>query len=155
MLAYPINLEEDGYALVATSPDFPELTVIGDTREDAIARAVHALEEAIAARIHDHKDIPNPSRGDTYAILPTLASVKVLLYQEMREQGISKTELCRRLGWHLQQMDRVLDVQHGSHMDKMDAALGAVGKKLFVTAAAMLEPVVETAGEEKEAVSAM
>ena len=155
MLAYPITLEDDGWAWLATSPDFPELTTFGDDREDAIACAVHALEEAIAARIHDRKDIPDPSQGDTYVILPTMASAKIMLYREMREQGVTKVELSRRLGWHLPQVFRVLDLQHGSHMDKMDAALGAVGKKLFVTAAATSDPVVETAGEEKEAVSAM
>ena len=136
-------------------PDFPEFTISVDDREDAIPCAVQELGEVIAARIHDHKDIPDPSGGDTYAILPTLASVKIMLYQEMREQGVSKTELCSRLGWHLQQMDRVLDVRHGSHMDKVDAALGAIGRKLYVTAAAALDPVVESAGQEKEAVSAM
>ena len=155
MLAYPITLENDGRAWLATSPDFPELTIFGNDREDAIASAVHALEEAIAARIHDRKDIPTPSRGDTYAILPTLTSVKVMLYQEMREQGVGKAELARRTGWYLPQVDRALDVQHRSRFDMMDAALGAVGKKLFVTAAATSDPVIETAGQEKEAVSTM
>ena len=155
MLAYPINLEEDGRALRATSPDFPELTVFGDDRDDIMARAVRGLEEVIAARIHDRKDIPTPSRGDTYAILPTLISVKVMLYQGMKEQGVSNIELCRRLGWHLPQVLRVLDLQHGSHLDKMDAALGAIGKKLFVTAAENSDPLVTPEREEKEAVSAM
>ena len=155
MLAYPITLENDGRAWLATSPDFPEVTTFGDDREDAIASAVHALEEAIAARIHDRKDIPTPSRGDTYAILPTLTSVKVMLYQEMRDQGVGKAELARRTGWHLPQVDRALDVQHRSRFDMMDAALGAVGKKLFVTAAATSDPLVAPERPEKEAVSAM
>ena len=155
MLAYPINFEDDGRGMRATSPDFPELAVFADYRESIIALAVQGLEEVIAARIHEQKDVPQPSQGDTYVVLPTLISVKVMLYREMREQGISKVELSRRLGWHLPQVFRVLDLQHGSHMDKMDAALGAVGKKLFVTAAATSDPVVESTGQEKEAVSAM
>ena len=60
MLAFPIKLEADDGTLLATSPDFPELTTFGDDREEAIARAIHALEEAIAARIHDSMDIPSP-----------------------------------------------------------------------------------------------
>ena len=134
MLAYPIRLEDDDGTLLATSPDFPELTTFGDDREEAIARAGHALEEAVAARIHDRKDIPTPSRGETYAVLPTLTSVKVMLYQGMREQGVGKAELARRLGWHMPQVDRVLDVQHRSRLDMMDAALGAIGRRLHVTA---------------------
>ena len=50
MLAYPITLEEDDGAMLATSPDFPELTSFGDDADDALAHAVDALEEAIAAR---------------------------------------------------------------------------------------------------------
>ena len=131
MLAFPITLEHDDGTLLATSPDFPELTTFGDDREEAIARAVHALEEAIAARIHDRKNIPTPSRGETYAVLPTLTSVKVMvmLYQGMRDQGVGKAELARRLGWHMPQVDRVLDVQHRSRIDQMDAALGAIGQR--------------------------
>ena len=138
MLAYPITLEEDDGAVLATSPDFPELTTFGDGREEAVTRAVEALEEAIAARIHDRKDIPSPSRGASYAILPTLTSVKIMLYQGMRDQGITKAELARRLGWHLPQVDRVLDVQHRSWLDQIDAALGAIGRQLHVSAATSL-----------------
>ena len=135
-LAYSIILEEDDGALLATSPDFPELTTFGDDREEAVTRAVEALEEAIASRIHDRRDIPSPSRGAANSVLPTLISVKVMLYQGMKDQGITKTELARRLGWHLPQVDRVLDVQHRSWLDQIDAALGAIGQQLHVSAAA-------------------
>ena len=145
MLAYPIALEDDDGTVLAMSPDFPELTTFGEDRDEAIARAVHALEEAIAARIHDRKDIPPPSQGETYALLPTLTSVKVMLYQGMRDQGVGKAELARRLGWHLPQVDRVLDVQHRSRLDQMDAALEAIGRRLHVTAAvtAAVPPVAD------------
>ena len=83
MLTYPITLQDDDGTILATSPDFPELTTFGDDREEALARAVHALEEAIAARIHDRRNIPAPSQGES--ILPTLTSVRVMLNQEMRE----------------------------------------------------------------------
>ena len=134
MLAYPLRLEDDDGTVLATSSDFPELTTYGDDGDEAIARAVHALEEAIAARIHDGKVIPSPSQGADYAILPTLTAVKVMLYQGMMDQGVGKAELARRLGWHLPQVDRVLDVQHRSRLDQMDAALGAIGRQLYVSA---------------------
>jgi antitoxin HicB len=147
MIAYPITLENDDGTVLATSPDFPELTTFGDDPEEAIARAVNALEEAIAARIHDRKDIPSPSRGKTFALLPTLTSVKVMLYQGMREQGIGKAELARRLGWHLPQVDRVMDVQHRSRLDQMEAALGAIGRQLQVRTVSPA-PAVEVFGED-------
>ena len=136
MLTYSIALEDDDGTLLATSPDFPELTTFGIHREDALARAADALEEAIAARIHDGRDIPSPSQGRQVAVLPTLTAVKVMLYQGMREQGIGKAELARRLGWHLPQVDRILDVHHNSRMDQVDAAMGAIGCHLHVKASA-------------------
>ena len=122
MLAYPIALDDDDGTVLVTSPDFPELTTFGEDRDEAVTRAVHALEEALAARIHDRKDIPTPSQGEPYAVLPTLTSVKVMLYQGMRDQGVGKAELARRLGWHLPQVDRVLDVQHRSRLDRCATA---------------------------------
>ena len=139
MLAYPILLEDDDDTILATSPDFPELTTFGDDRDEAVAHATDALEEAIAARIHDGKEIPMPSQGAVYAVLPTLTAIKVMLYQGMREQGIGKAELARRLGWHLPQVDRVLDIQHHSRLDQVDAALGAITRQLHVR----LEPPIE------------
>lgn len=136
MIAYPLTLEEDDGAVLASSPDFPELTAFGDDREEAMIRAVQALEEAIAARINDWRNVPPPSRGVAYGILPTLTSVKVMLYQGMKDQGITKTELARRLGWHLPQVDRVLDVQHRSWLDQIDAALGAIGQRIHVSTTA-------------------
>lgn len=140
MLAYPIVLEDDDGAVLATAPDFPELTTFGDDRDEALARAADALEEAIAARIHDRRDVPYPSEGMAYAVLPTLTSVKVMLYQGMRDEGIGKAELARRLDWHLPQVDRVLDVQHHSRLDQMDAALRALGRQLHVSVGVSSDP---------------
>ena len=134
MLAYPIMLEDDDGSVLVTSPDFPELTTFGEDQDEAVARAADALEEAIAARIHDGNDIPQPTPGVVFATLPTLTAVKVMLYQGMREQGVGKAELARRLSWHLPQVDRVLDIQHNSRLDQMDAALSAIDRQLQVTA---------------------
>lgn len=136
MLCYTIILEEDDDTLLVTSPDFPELTTLGEDHDEALVRAVDALEEAVAARIHDRRDIPMPSPGDITVQLPTLTAVKVILYQGMRDQNIGKAELARRLGWHLPQVDRVLNVNHHSRLDQMDAALGAIGLRLEVASVA-------------------
>ena len=134
MLSYSISLEDDDGTVLATAPDFPELTTFGDDREEALERAVDALEEAIAARIHLGQEIPSPSHGRNRATLPTLTAIKVILYQGMKDQRIGKAELARRLGWHLPQVDRVLDVRHRSRLDRMDAALRAIGRRIEVSA---------------------
>ena len=71
MTRYPVILvEDDNDTLLVTSPDFPELTTFGEDREDALAHAVDAFEEVIAARIHDGEEIPPPSTGDAYVDVP-------------------------------------------------------------------------------------
>ncbi len=132
MLQYPVLLEDDDGTMLVTSPDFPELTTFGDDRDEAIARAADALEEAIAGRIAARQDIPEPSAGKERVKVPTLTAIKALLYQGMRNQGIGKAELARRLGWHLPQVDRVLDVRHNSRLDRMDLALSANGLQIEV-----------------------
>lgn len=133
-LSYPIDLEDDGGTILATSPDFPELTTFGDDRDEALARAAGALEEAVAGRINTGQDIPPPSPGEVRAAPPTLTAVKAALHQGMRDQGIGKAELARRLGWRLPQVDHALDVRRRSRLDRMDAALGAIGRRLHVGA---------------------
>ena len=137
MLAYPLTLKADEGTILVTSPDFPELTSFGRDRDEAVARAVGALEEAIAARMHERFDLPAPSRGGygaAYAALPSLTAIKVMLYQGMRERGVGKAELARRLGWHLPQVDRALNIQHRSRLDQLDAALAAIGLRLDLAA---------------------
>ena len=139
MPTYPIFMEEDDNdTLLVTSPDFPELTTFGEDKADACLHAVDAMEEVIATRIYCREDIPRPSDapGAERVTLPTLTAVKVILYQNMREQGIGKAELARRLNWHLPQVDRVLDINHKSRLDQLDAALNAIGRQLEVTATA-------------------
>ena len=88
MLAYPVWLADDDGTVLVTSPDFPELATFGDDREEAMARAVDALEEAIAARLAAKETIPAPSKGDVRATVPTLTAIKALLHQGMSQQQI-------------------------------------------------------------------
>ncbi|MFQ5692268.1 MAG: type II toxin-antitoxin system HicB family antitoxin [Nitrospinota bacterium] len=129
MLAYPVKLkEDDNGTFLVTSPDFPELTTFGETEEEAIRHAVGAFEEAIAARIADREDIPEPGRrGRAWVSLPLKTELTVALYRAMRQKGIRKTALAKRLSWHLPQVDRLLDPGHQSRLDQMEAAFSAIG----------------------------
>ena len=66
----------------------------------------------------------------------------------MREQGVGKAELARRLGWHMPQVDRVLDIQHRSRLDMMDAALGAIGRRLHVTTEVLQDTAAVSVSED-------
>lgn len=133
MLSYPIRFrQDDNDTVLATCRDFPELTTFGDDRDDALLNAIDALEEAIAARIARREDIPAPSPGRHRATLPAQTEMKVLLYNAMREQGVRKAELARRLKWHVPQVDRLFDLRHASRMDQIESAFSALGARLSV-----------------------
>jgi antitoxin HicB len=50
----------------------------------------------------------------------------------MTEQGIKKSELARRLGWHMPQVDRLFDLRHASKLDQIEAAAHVLGKQVHV-----------------------
>ncbi len=55
--------------------------------------------------------------------------------EAMREQGISNVELARRLEVTEAVVRRLLNPDHSSKIEKMEAALEALGKRLIVEAA--------------------
>ena len=134
-LLYPLVLTaDDNGTLLVTCPDLPEVTTFGADRDDALAHAADAIEEAIAARIAARQDVPLPKarrRGMAVA-LPTQVVLKVLLYRAMRDARLSKAALARRLGVHGPQVDRLLDLNHASRLDQMEAALAALGQRIVV-----------------------
>jgi len=136
VIAYPVTLTpDDNGTFLVTSPDFPELTSFGETVEDSLKRARGALMEAIEARMHDREEIPQPSGGKHLVRLPTQAAVKVLLYQVMRAEGVRKSELARRMQIPRQEVDRILDLNHGTALPKMELAFEALGRQLDVAVA--------------------
>ncbi|EAR21587.1 type II toxin-antitoxin system HicB family antitoxin [Nitrococcus mobilis] len=136
-MIYPATLSADtNNTVLVIFPDFPEAATFGEDGVDALTRAVDALEEVMACRIADREEVPQPSavgQGQYGVRLPALTEAKVLLYQEMRAQGVRKADLARRLHWHMPQVDRLLDLNHASRLDQIEAALAALGKRLDVT----------------------
>jgi antitoxin HicB len=133
-MRYPVTLsKDDNGTILVRFPDVPEAVTYGDTKEEALEHARDALLTAFDTYIKDRRAIPDPSdRGGLAIELPALEASKIALYRAMRERAVNKSELARRLQWHLPQVDRVLDVRHGSQIDQMEAALAAVGKRLVV-----------------------
>ena len=133
-MRYPVTLtKDDNDTYLVTFPDVPEAVTYGETKEEAVAHAPDALLTVFDALMRDKREIPAPSaKGQVFVEVPALETTKVELYRAMREQEIGKAELARRLDWHLPQVDRVLNVRHGSQLDQIEAAFGALGKKLVL-----------------------
>jgi antitoxin HicB len=134
MVRYPVTLSpDDNDTILVTFPDFPEAHTFGDDKSEAPARAVDALETVIDAYIRDRRAIPTPSAITKASVtLSSLAAAKVQIYNAMRQQHIGKADLAKRLGAHLPQIDRLLDVRHGSKLEQLEAAAHALGADLDV-----------------------
>ena len=134
-MIYPINLEpDDNGTLLVTCKAFPELTTYGTDEADALAHAVDALEEAIAARIAAGEAIPAPSsaRGGRTVRLDALTTLKVALYTSLRRQHVNRAELARRLKWHREQVDRLFRLDHASRLDQLEAAFRVLHERVDV-----------------------
>jgi antitoxin HicB len=139
MRAYPATLttDPDG-GFTVTFRDVPEAITEGDTREEALLRAEDALESALAMYVAAGEPLPASTKvepGEELVPLSALGMAKSALYDAMREQGVGRAELARRLRWHLPQVSRVLDLRHASRMEQVEAALAALGLRLIVDVA--------------------
>jgi antitoxin HicB len=135
MLGYRIKIEpDDNGTLLVTCPALPEMTTFGDDEADAMRRAVGAIEEAIAARMADGEDVPEGhQRGPRLVRLPALTVLKVELYRQLREAGITRAELARRLGWKRESVDRLFRLDHASRLQQLEAAFAALGQAVSVS----------------------
>jgi len=138
MRGYPVNLRKDGQFILATFPDIPEAITQGDTRAHALEMAKEALEVAMDFYFGDQRPVPAPSkakRGQAVVELPVSVAAKVLLLNEMLRQRVRPIELARRIGTTKQEVNRLTDLKHATKIDRIDAALRALGKRLVLDAA--------------------
>jgi antitoxin HicB len=134
-MRYPVDLikDEDGN-VTAYAKDSPGAHTFGEDEAEALARIVDAIETIIAGLITDREPIPRPTApcGRPTVALPALTTAKISLYNTMRQSRVSKSELSRRLNWHMPQVDRVLDLNHASKLEQIEAAFKALGKELRI-----------------------
>jgi antitoxin HicB len=132
-MRYAVTLTvEDGGVLVRV-PDVPEALTFGENQEDALARALDAIETALMGAMAAREDIPAPkAKGRDHVALPALSAAKIELYRAMRAAGVGKAALAKKLDVALPQIDRLLDLRHASRLDALERALAALGKTLRV-----------------------
>ena len=66
------------------------------------------------------------------AVPPAETVAKAALYTAMREAGISKIQLARRLGVDEKEVRRLLDPHYGSKLPRIAEAISLLGKKLVI-----------------------
>lgn len=131
-LDYPVVLTPDGDTVMATFPDVPEAITFGGDEAEALLQARDALETALSMYVDGRRDLPAPSPAEGRpTVRPNaLECAKLGLYAAMREQGLRKADLARRLHWHIPQVDRLLDLGHASKLSQIEQAAAAMGKQV-------------------------
>lgn len=135
-LAYPavFKRDEDGRLLVSF-PDFPRAHTDGADANEAMAEAIDCLGSSIAFAMADKSEVPKPSRlkrGQKLVPVPFWIVGKLALYWTIREIGISQSELARRLNVRETVVRRMLDPNHDTRPEKLQAALEALGKRVVM-----------------------
>jgi antitoxin HicB len=135
---YPARFEHGDKAgvLVITFRGLPEAITQGNGEKDALWQAADCLEEAIAGRIADGRDIPKAARaarGERLIPVPAPMAAKAALYLAMREAGISNVQLARKLGCDEKEVRRMLDPRHPTKLSRIKEALDMFGKRLVVS----------------------
>lgn len=123
--------DEGGY--VVTFRDIPEAITQGDDDIEAMEMAEDVLISSMDFYFEDKRPVPPPSRlepGERMVALPASVAAKVLLLNEMLAQKVGPSELARRLKTTPQVVNRLIELQHATKIDKVEQALGCLGRRL-------------------------
>ena len=133
-------------AYVVTFPDVYGATTGGWSWNEAVRNAEDALVAALGAYYSEGEDIPLPgpiAKGQVPIPLRPVVAAKVALNRTMREQGITKVALGRKLSITESAVRKLCNPDHHSDISTVERALRAVGLCLVVeTAPLMRESVV-------------
>ena len=137
MFNYAVKLTHDAETgdYEVSCRDLPLLHSVGDTVEEALLEAEDGIITAISLEMDMRRPVPvatAPQDGEYVVIVPVLVAMKAALYNAMIETGTRKADLARRLGVNAPQVDRLLDVEHSSKVEKVELALAQLGRKTQV-----------------------
>ena len=135
--SYPATFRSDSIERVVVAfADFQEARTDGKDRTEALEEAIDCLGSVIAHRMVDRKIIPSPSpvkRGQRSVPVPLWIAGKLALYLAMRDEGISNSDLARRLGVRETVVRRMLDPNHDTRAEKLQAALEVLGRRIVLS----------------------
>ena len=131
---YVLERQENGWWLVRF-PGIPEALTEGDTEEEARANALDCVIAALEGYIKAGRPLPRAGAGQAgrdRAVLPSLVTAKLAVYETMRTHGWSKLRLAKELGMPENSVRRLLDLRHRSQMWIIDEALAKMNAELSV-----------------------
>lgn len=132
--AVKLTVADEG-GFVVTCRDLPQLVTQGDDLAHALAEAADAMDEVFAAYMLGGIAFPTPTRarkGERLVAPPAETMAKAALYVAMREAGISKVQLAKRLGVDEKEVRRLLDPHYGSKLPRIAQAISLLGRRLVI-----------------------
>lgn len=137
-MKYPARFTPETGGFVVTFRDIPEAITQGDTLDEADFMARDVLRSAMSVYFDEKRQVPLPSKphkGERLVELPISLSAKVLLLNEMLSQQVAPSELARRLDTTRQEVNRLIDLDHATKIDRIAQALAAMNRELDVIVA--------------------
>ncbi len=132
-MKYPAHFWPDTGGYVVTFRDIPEAITQGDNEAEAIEMAKDVLLSAIDVYVDSKRPVPMPSKpqqGERLIALPVSIAAKILLLNEMLAQAIIPAELARRMGTTRQEVDRLINLERTTRIDRIQDAFTALGQEL-------------------------
>jgi antitoxin HicB len=131
---YTLERQRNGWWLVRF-PGIPEALTEGETEEIARDNAIDCVSTALEGYMKTGKPLPRHGAGHSgsnRAVLPSLVTAKLAVYETMRTRGWSKSKLAKELGMPENSVRRLLDLRHSSHMWVIDEALKKMSAELAI-----------------------
>ena len=148
---YPCNIRRDEEeanltgreAYNVTFPDLPEAITCSWSWDEAVEMAEDVLGLCLAHYCVHEGYIPTPSlptEGQVLIPVPPLVAAKLTINSAMREKGITKEALGKKLGLEEDAVRKLLDPNYRTHFTQVERALRAVGRSLIVEDVPITEP---------------
>ena len=131
---YTLERQSNGWWLVRF-PGIPEALTEGKTESEARAHARDCVVAALEGYMKAGRPLPRKGAGHSgpdRAVLPSLVTAKLAVYETMRARGWTKVKLAKELGMSENAVRRLLDLRHNSHMWIIDDALAKMQAELSI-----------------------
>jgi len=148
MYRYPVTVHHEHDHWWSSCFDIPEAHSAGDTLEELLANAPHGLALALSIYVDQGRAIPQaspPKPGQVVIHLPAQVVAKAALWNALCQRGLRVADLARMLGLSHPVARRLVDFEHNSKLEQVEAALAALGQRLEVRVEPLAEVELEAA----------
>ncbi len=136
---FAVRIEPVEGDYIVTCRDLPEVITSGATMDEALEMAEDAIDVAVSFLIDQGEPVPEPSarrKGEHLVGLPAQTAAKLAVWRAFLAAGITKSELARRLGVGENEARRILSTRYRTKLDKLEAAVRALGGRIVIDLAA-------------------